>query len=300
MSYTKELKLSLLHVNAKKCCGLSELEALLHTGGELSLSGGRPGIDFTTELEPLAGRVLSLIRELTGAEPRMLMRRKNQPRRMTLYVIELDGDKTQIVFEKFGRDGVLSEIRLPEKECCLRAALRGAFLGCGMLADPNKQYLMEFSASGDMSGRYIQSLLDKLNISYGENYRGDKRVFYIKEVGSISKLLGLMNAPAFMLEVENVRVVREVRNRINLQNNCESANMDKSITASLRTMEDIELILSSGRKVSSALMEAAQMRAERPEASLSELALELGISRSALNNRLRKLRSIAEEIRMNQ
>lgn len=103
-----------------------------------------------------------------------------------------------------------------------------------------------------------------------------------------------------MLEVENVRVVREVRNRINRQNNCESANMDKSITASLRTMEDIELILSSGRKVSSALMEAAQMRAERPEASLSELALELGISRSALNNRLRKLRSIAEEIRMNQ
>ena len=234
MSYTKELKLSLLHVNTKKCCGLSELEALLHTGGELSISGGRPGIDFTTELEPLAGRVLSLIRELTGAEPRMLMRRKNQPRRMTLYVIELDGDKTQTVFEKFGRDGVLSEIRLPEKECCLRAALRGAFLGCGMLA------------------------------------------------------------------VENVRVVREVRNRINRQNNCESANMDKSITASLRTMEDIELILSSGRKVSSALMEAAQMRAERPEASLSELALELGISRSALNNRLRKLRSIAEEIRMNQ
>lgn len=300
MSYTKELKLYLLHVSAKKCCGLSELEALLRTGGELCLSSVGAGITFTTELEPLAGRVLSLIRELTGAEPRMLMRKKNQPRRMVLYSIELDGYKTRRVFEKLGYENLLSGIRLPEKECCMRAALRGVFLGCGMLADPNKQYLMEFSASGDMSGRYIQLLLDKLNISYGENYRGDKRVFYIKESGSISKLLGLMNAPALMLEVENVRVVREVRNRINRQNNCESANMDKSITASLRAMEDIELVLSAGGKLSSALMEAAQMRAERPEASLSELAAELGISRSALNNRLRKLHSIAEEIRMNQ
>ena len=106
-----------------------------------------------------------------------------------------------------------------------------------------------------------------------------------------------MGAPAFMLEVENVRVTREVRNRINRQNNCESANMDKSISASLRTLEDIELILSDGRKISEALLEAAEIRAQRPEASLAELAAELGISRSALNNRLRKLHSIAEEIR---
>ena len=74
--------------------------------------------------------------------------------------------------------------------------------------------------------------------------------------------------------------------------------MDKSITASLRTLEDIELILSEGKRVSPALMEAAQMRAERPEASLAELALELGISRSALNNRLRRLHEIAEEMRI--
>ena len=170
-------------------------------------------------------------------------------------------------------------------------------MGCGMLADPNNQYLMEFSASGDMSGNYIKLMLNRFNIVYGENLRGDKRVFYIKEAGSISKLLGLMGAPAFMLEVENVRVTREVRNRINRQNNCESANMDKSISASLRTLEDIELILSDGRKISEALLEAAEIRAQRPEASLAELAAELGISRSALNNRLRKLHSIAEEIR---
>ena len=298
MSYTKDLKLNLLHVSAKDCCGLSELEALLRTGGEFILGGGLPGITFTTELEPLAGRVLSLIRELIGAEPRMLMLKKSQPRRMTLYSVELDGRNTRAAFEKFGYEGVFADAVLPERECCLRAALRGTFLSCGMLADPNKQYLMEFSASGDMSGNYISLLLDRLNIPFGENIRGDKRVFYIKEAGSISKLLGLMNAPAIMLEVENVRVVREVRNRINRQNNCESANMDKSLTASLRTLEDIELILSEGKRVSPALMEAAQMRAERPEASLAELALELGISRSALNNRLRRLHEIAEEMRI--
>lgn len=301
MSYTKELKLQLLHTNAKKCCGLSELEALMRTGGELVLGAGGAGITFSTELEPLAGRVVGLFRELLGADPRMLMLKKSQPRRMVVYQAELDGAAAVAAFEKFGYSkGVLSAPVLPRRECCMRAALRGAFLGCGMLADPNKQYLMEFSAAGEMSARYIRLLLDALNIVYGESPRGDRNIFYIKEAQGISRLLGLMGASALMLEVENVRVVREVRNRINRQNNCESANMDKSISAALKTAEDMELILESGYALSDVLYEAAEARANRPDASLAALAAELGISRSALNNRLRRLHEIAEEIRAGQ
>lgn len=305
MSYTVELKNELAHVSVqKRCCRMAELAALAKTCASLNFAGGgKFSLTFATEIEAVASRIMSLCRELYGLTPDMLLLQKTQPRKSNIYQLELAaGDAEQEMLRELGltfeEDAPTLE-QLSQQECCVISALRGAFLGCGMLADPHKQYRLEFVLYSENTADSISALLARVGIESKWATRAEREVIYLKDSESIISLLGSMGAHRMLLEMENVRVIKDVRNNINRRNNCDSANIDKTVNASLRQQEDIRLLLTCGEhiRLSHALKEAAELRLSMPDATLQELADELCISRSAVNNRLRKLAELAEQLR---
>ena len=187
-------------------------------------------------------------------------------------------------------------------QCCVASALRGTFLACGMISDPNKQYLLEFSLNGESNAQEVVELLAQSGISCSWTERKEKEIIYVKEFDSLVSITGLMEGYSTMLELENIRIMKDVRNRLNRQNNCDSANIDKTVNASALQREDINFIAKVRGLdfLTAPLEEVARARLEYPDAALSELATILGVSKSAINNRLRKLRQIASELRIQE
>lgn len=266
--------------------------------GELVLlGGGRIALDMSTEHRGCAMRVVALCKQLFGFSPEVAVVSKRQPRPKDIYRITVNDER------------VLSGIGIgtfPEplgnyvkNQCCLAAALRGTFLACGMMSDPNKQYLMEFSLNGEANAEEVVELLARSGVSCSWTERKEKEIIYVKEFESLVSITGLMEGYSTMLELENVHVVKEVRNRLNRRTNCDSANIGKTVNAAAMQKEDIMYIVQNAslKILSEPLQEAAQLRLEHENAPLSELAGMLGISRSAMNNRLRKIRQIAHELR---
>ena len=302
MSCTTALKDELARFDPKKdCCALAELAALARTQGELVLpGGGRIALSISTEHEPTARRAAALCRRLFGISPDITVISKRQPRPMRIYVIYLDRDD---VLARLGISSSPAPLEgFIKGECCAASALRGAFLGCGMLSDPEKQYLLEFSLSGESAAEDIVELLARSGISCSWTERGEKEIIYIKEFESLVNLTGLMEGYSTLLMLENTHVLKDVRNRINRRTNCDTANIEKTVNASVLQTEDILYI---SRRIglsalSATLEEAARLRLENSSASLSELAASIGISRSAMNNRLRKIRQTAQELRQQE
>ena len=304
MSYTSNLKNELAHVRVqKRCCKIAELSALARTCASLNFAGGgRFSLTFSTEIEAVASRIVGLCRSLYGLTPDLLLLQKTQPRKSSVYQLELGaGEAEQAMLRALGltfEDGAPALEELAKKDCCAIAALRGAFLGCGMMADPNKQYRLEFVLYSESTANAVCSLLARAGVESKWVTRAEREVIYLKDSESIISLLGAMGAHRTLLETENVRVIKDVRNNINRRNNCDSANIDKTVNASLRQQEDARLLLArKDIRLSLALREAAELRLSMPDASLQELADELCISRSAMNNRLRKLAQLAQPFR---
>ena len=135
----------------------------------------------------------------------------------------------------------------------------------------------------------------------GSYYASVNFVVYVKEGSQIVDLLNIMEAPVALMELENIRIVKEMRNTVNRKVNCETANINKTVSAAVKQMEDIRYICDTVglESLPDNLKEMAKMRLERPEATLKELgeALEPPVGKSGVNHRLRKLSLIAQDIR---
>lgn len=188
-----------------------------------------------------------------------------------------------------------------EDDECYYAFLRGVFMSCGSLSDPNKGYHLEFVVQHNkLSGDLLKVLTD-LDLSAKYILRKYSHVIYIKGSENIEDLLTMMGAPNSSLHLMGIKVQKDVRNKINRKMNFESANMSRAIEAGLAQVEAIEII---ERKqgldsLTDELKELAILRKENPDMSLKELgaALSVPISRSGVNHRLAKLVSIAEKYR---
>lgn len=300
MSYTSDLKDELARFSPQNdCCTLAQLAAMARSMGELVLHGGeRFSLLLTTEHEGCAKRVISCCRRLFQISPDIIIVKKRQPRPISLYTISLTGEHILNTLGMRPLHGIALSA-LTEQPCCTSAALRGMFLGCGMLSDPQKQYLMEFSLSSETSAEALVDLLARSGISCSWTERKDKEIVYIKEFESLVNLTGLMEGYSTLLELENIRVLKDVRNHINRRTNCDTANIDKTVNAAVQQIEDIKFIMQKVglSYLSPPLEEAARLRMAMNDATLSQLAAELNISRSATNNRLRKIRQTAQELR---
>lgn len=182
-----------------------------------------------------------------------------------------------------------------------RAIVKGAFLGAGSITDPNKQYHLEIIFEEKNSAEYIVNLCNSFGVHLKILENKNKIYLYIKESEEISKFLALIGANKTVLEFEDVRLTKEVKNNVNRMVNCETANLNKIVNASVNQINDIKLIqnLKKFDELPEYLKEIALVRIENPDASLKTLGelLENPIGKSGVNHRLQKIHEIAEELR---
>ncbi len=183
----------------------------------------------------------------------------------------------------------------------LSAFLAGVYFGCGSIMDPNKEYHLEFNTPSELLCGDLQKLLKNINVSGGHILRKNMHVFYIKDSEQIEDTLTYMGAQQCTIELMNIKIHKDMRNKANRVRNCDEANINKVVTAALRQTADIQWIIRCGKldTLPSELKELALLRLENPELSLKELGelLSVPIGRSGVNHRFHKLSAIAEELR---
>jgi DNA-binding protein WhiA len=187
------------------------------------------------------------------------------------------------------------------KSCCRRSFIRGAFLAAGSLSNPNKAYHFEIVVSQEKNGELLCEVMRSFDIDAKMIARKYHYVVYVKEGAQIVDLLNVMEAHVALMEFENVRILKEMRNTINRKVNCEAANINKTVKAASRQVEDILYIRDTVglATLAEGLEEIALLRIEYPEASLKELGEMLSppVGKSGVNHRLKKLCEIAEGLR---
>lgn len=180
--------------------------------------------------------------------------------------------------------------------------IRGVYLVCGSLTDPEKDYHLEFDVSYMNLCKDLTTLIGEVLVEPKHTIRRGSYVVYYKESENIEDILTYMGAPMTSLELMNVKIVKDIKNRVNRRMNCDSANMDKTLNASLSEIDDIKYIFEHDSNMLPAdLKELARIRMDNPEMSLRELgdSLTPKLSRSGVNHRLGKIAAIAKEMRKN-
>ena len=228
------------------------------------------------------------------------------------YKIELQGKVYSIIFKKIGLDeieylrdkiqiNIDNKINIKKDEILLKSLARGSFLGGGSLNNPNNKYHLEILFSTIKNAKFVLELLKEFRIEAKILERKNSTSIYIKEAEEISKILAFIGANKSVLNFEEIRVMRDTRNNINRLVNCETANLNKTINASVEQIEQIEYLQKIGKfdGLPENLKEIANLRQENPEVSLVQLGqmLSTPIGKSGVNHRLKKICEIAKECR---
>lgn len=313
MSFSSVAKNEMCRVSdEKECCQIAEIAAILRMSGTIHLMG-KQGLSFriSTENPAIARRVFVLLKNCFNIHTDILVRKNSSLKKNNAYILVVTPDmKAKDILI---RTGLLKEhgqgmltlsnkigSEIIKKPCCRRAFLRGAFLGGGSISNPEKTYHMEFVTN---SLEFAEDLIKLIN-SYGLNAKYIQRkntyVVYLKEGEQIVDLLNIIGAHSALLELENVRIYKEMRNNVNRLVNCETANLNKTVDAAVRQIECIKLIQEKIglRKLPHNLREVAELRITYPDLTLKELGemLDPPIGKSGVNHRLRKIEKIAEEL----
>ncbi len=308
VGFSRDTKDDLAHlIPSRPCCRRAELSALIRMAGVLRLGRRSPGLTVPVENAAVARLILTLLRLVFRQEAEVVVRRRRRLRKNNVYTVELPptapvADLLRHLGILDDREGFVAAAPPGLKRCCGKAYLRGAFLAKGSVTDPERGYHLELSVDTPDLLSSLQDLLASFDLPWRRSGRKGEPVLYSKEADQIARFLGLIGASAAMLAFENVRVRRDVRNRVNRLVNAESANLEKVAGAAASQLEDIALIRSrlGFRRLSRPLRELAEARLAHPEASLRELGALLSppVSKSGVSYRMRKLAELAERLRL--
>ncbi len=198
----------------------------------------------------------------------------------------------------------VTERSVTERSCCKRAYLRGAFLAAGSMSDPEKFYHWEVVYPQEEGAHFLSSVMEGCGFSPRVVARKKSFVVYVKDQDQISDILAAMGAPVTVMDLANVKIIREMRGSVNRKVNCEAANIGKTVSAAMRQIEDIETIDRSAGldSLPEVLKQMAVLRRDHPEATLQELGdlSDPRVGKSGVNHRLRRLSAIAESLRRNE
>ncbi|MBR5636197.1 MAG: DNA-binding protein WhiA [Pseudobutyrivibrio sp.] len=201
---------------------------------------------------------------------------------------------------KLSKDGKLMDEIIIQQTCCKRAFIRGAFLAAGSISDPNKGYHFEIVCDTMAQAKLLQKAMKVFEVDAKIVERTGKFVVYLKEGAQIVEILRVMEAAHSVMDLENIRVVKEVRGSINRKVNCETANIGKTVNAAVRQIEEIKLIDEKIglENLPVQLQEIANIRLAYPDTPLADLGqlLDPPIGKSGVNHRFKKLASIAKEL----
>ena len=289
MSFSREVKEELAgHISPARHCQIAELSALFSMCGQFGRNQDGYYIGFQTENEAVLKKSFTLLKKAFNIEADAMLRK----------------EQIQELYDEFGDlDKPVNQL-LIKNSCCQRAFIRGSFLAAGSMSDPSKGYHLEFVCTSMEKAGQLQRVIQEFNIDAKIVIRKKYYVVYLKEGSGIVDILNVMEAHVALMQLENVRIVKEMRNSINRRVNCETANITKTVSAAVRQIDDIRLIdeVLGLHTLPDALRDIAEVRLQNPDAPLHVLGnmLTPPVGKSGVNHRLRKLSQMAEEIRENK
>ncbi len=305
-SYSATAKEELCRIEPENvCCLLAELSGIVSSAGSVLIRpGGGRRLFVETENEAVAARTVRLLRDVFDVQPDVmdLTRTRLGGRRVSRMVLE--GDEAVFVLEGCGID-VLGRRSVPHditaRKCCRKSFLRGVFLACGSVTDPDKGYHLELVLEDESFAQSVQKLIARFGLNVHVTDRRRMSLVYLKGQEDIGDMLSLIGAQNARFAMEDVYIRKGLRNQANRAVNCDSANLDRSVNAALRQTQAIELVLSrmSEESLGPVLAGTARLRLQYPEMSLDELGAmcEPPVGKSGIYHRLRKLEELAEELR---
>ena len=281
------------------CCKKAFLSAVIHSAGSVVISGKVLAVEIYSENDELLKKAAALIEEFYAVTPDMSKNRKlivagdDAMTMMTdVGIFCSDGGHTVV------QQGIMTALVI--NKCCAVNYIRGVFLGSGSLS-ARKGYHLEFGLSNRVFSSDFSALLGKCGIPSHIIPREKKIVVYVKGSEAVCDCLALMGASVAVLRLNDELVYRDVRKNSNRINNCEYANIGKTVDAAVRQLDAIKLLKRKKlyERLSDKLKQVAQVRVDNPEMSLSELSLLTGIARSTIKNRLNKIVEYADDIKEN-
>lgn len=295
MSFSSDVKAELARQCSKsRHCQLAELAGMLELEGVIEKEYLTLELKLASDNELLTQKFQMLIRQAFGFEVKQgLNERQSREILQALHWNQVMQE--EIPLEKQRTDGLLVQ-----RICCKRAFIRGAFMAAGSISDPNKSYHFEIVCHTMEQAMQLQQLMGSFDADAKIVERKERFVLYLKEGSQIVDMLNVMEAYVALMQLENVRILKEMRNSVNRKVNCETANINKTVNAAVKQLEDIRKIQSviGFDDLPAPLAEMAQVRLEHPEATLKELGtfLDPPVGKSGVHHRLRKLAEMAENL----
>lgn len=308
MSFASEIKKELINIEADKCCYQAELAAIIRMNAELSIGKHSLTLDVQTENVAIARRIYILIKETYNYKIEILVRKNMRLKKNNIYIVRLKEKVTELLsnlYLKTEEEYITQKIhpKSIELNCCKRAYLRGAFLARGSINNPEtSSYHLEIFNFDETHSQELLELVNYFGLNAREIKRRNGYIVYLKEAEKITELLNIIGAHNALFKFEDVRIVRDMRNSVNRLVNCETANMNKTISASVKQVENIKFIKEQLGldSLPDRLKELAETRLEHPEVSLKEIGeLVPGatLSKSGVNHRFKRIEKLADELR---
>ena len=285
----------------------AELCALLNTGAKIENSPWR--IQFQTEQQSIIKKVFTLVEKLYKIKMTVSVRTGWQHKWVQYIAVLSEPSAVHHILTELGLVSGSDYIRRIPAEWAggsgAQAYIRGAFLGSGSLTNPQKNYHAELINVSKDHQEALQELMGyyglEMHMIARKRQHQSVYVLYLKEGEQIVDLLNVMQAYTALMDLENIRIEKEMRNQINRSVNCEAANLQKVVQAAYKQVKDIEYLISQvgWEGLPASLSQMARVRLEHQDESLQELGrlLDPPVGRSGVNHRLRKLSQMAEQLR---
>ncbi|MBQ8095302.1 MAG: DNA-binding protein WhiA [Clostridia bacterium] len=304
MTFSAQTKRELCRIEPESvCCYLAELSGIICASGSIILRGhGEKRLSIETENNALARRTFKLFKKVFEISPELVTLQHARLGGKNTYRLNLSSEDAEFVLEGCGID--MSKRAVPKdvtsRKCCRKAFLRGVFLACGSVTDPGKDYHLELVLNdegfADALQRFIQS---RFELNAHKTERRGMFLLYFKGQEAITDTLSIMGAQKARFAMDELIIKKDLRNRANRAVNCDSANVQRTISAAEKQRISIERVLGGGRRheLSPEMLEAAQLRLANPELSLEELGklCDPPIGKSGIYHRLQKIERMAAE-----
>ena len=313
MSFSSKVKEELSkECNSPRHCCIAETAAIISMCGKVIFDEkDRVRIEIHTENVTVARKYFTLLKKTYNINTDISIRHSSSLNKNRSYVLSVNDDETARkilmtcrLMKPFGvieEDFSISDSLIIQRECCKRAFIRGAFLAAGSVSDPVKTYHFEIVCLSEAKAKQLQMIMETFNINARVIKRRKYFVVYVKDSSQVVDLLNIMGAYNAFMDMENVRIVKDMRNNVNRKVNCETANINKTVSAAVKQIEDIRFIQMSSAfdELPESLQEMAELRVRYPEATLAELGqlLDTPVGKSGVNHRLKKISLFADELR---
>lgn len=309
MSFSIDVKKEILNMsNNLKHCILSEIYGLILENSNIINYGNKYMLTIKSENEYYIHKLYNLLSENFNFDIEISLKNKYNRFQYKLYIMDclplllclklIERDKKTFILNYSFNDMLI------KKKCCKASFLRGIFLSCGSINDPTKHSHLEFVRHDKKYLYDIFKIFEFFQLNCKITNRKDYFIIYIKDSTKLSEFLGLIGAHISLLEFENTKVFKDLRNNINRKQNCEIANLNKTISAAIAQMDDINYIIEKGYfdKLPQDLKEIINLRLMDTDITLKEIGEKLSspISKSSVYYKFKKINKIAQKLRLLQ